>query len=66
MLASHTSGHQYMLGVGDSGTAGNLPGPTTGPRTTIRDSSADVSSTDTGTTPMFNYLSHDQVTWTAA
>ncbi len=66
MLATENAGHTYMLGVGDIGTIGNAPGPTTGPRTCIRDSSADVSSTDTGSTPMYNYLSHDQITWTCA
>ncbi len=65
-MASKTTGHVYMIGAGDIGTAGNLPGPTTGPRTTIRDSSSDVSSSDTGSTPMYNYLSHDQFAFTAA
>lgn len=65
-MASKTTGHVYMIGAGDIGTAGNNPGPTTGPRTTIRDSSSDVSSTDTASTPMYNYLSHDQFTFTAS
>ncbi|HEY3778782.1 MAG TPA: hypothetical protein VGL35_12060 [Rhizomicrobium sp.] len=64
-MASKIAGHVYMIGAGDIGTAGNNPGPTTGPRTTIRDSSADVSSTDTNATPMVNYLSHDQLSFTA-
>jgi hypothetical protein len=64
-MASRTAGHVYMIGAGDIGTAGNLPGPTTGPRTTIRDSSADVSSSDTGSTAMYNYLAHDQLNFTA-
>jgi hypothetical protein len=63
-LATENVGHTYMLGVGDIGTTGNNPGPTTGPRACIRDSSVDVSSSDTGSTPMYNYLSHDQFTWT--
>jgi hypothetical protein len=65
-LATENVGHTYMLGVGDIGTAGNAPGPTTGPRTCIRDASADVSSSDTGSTPMYNYLCHDELTWTCA
>jgi hypothetical protein len=64
-MASKTAGHVYMIGAGDAGTAGNIPGPTTGPRTCIRDSSTDVSSSDTNSTPMYNYLSHDQFTFTA-
>ncbi|HTT82318.1 MAG TPA: hypothetical protein VMF67_02445 [Rhizomicrobium sp.] len=65
-LATENAGHTYMLGIGDIGTAGNAPGPTTGPRTCIRDSSSDVSSSDTGSTAMYNFLSHDQIEWTCA
>lgn len=65
-LAAENVGHTYMLGVGDIGTPGNPAGPTTGPRTCIRDASSDVSSSDTGSTPMYNYLCHDQVNWTCA
>jgi len=65
-LASHVAGNTMMLGVGDYGVAPNDAGPTTGPRTTVRDSSSDVSSPDTNSTPMYNYLCHDQITWTAA
>jgi hypothetical protein len=64
-MAGKTAGHVYMIGAGDIGTAGNPPGPTTGPRTCIRDSSTDVSSSDTGSTAMYNYLSHDQFSFTA-
>jgi hypothetical protein len=64
-MASKTAGHVYMIGAGDIGTAGNPPGPTAGPRTCVRDSSTDISSTDTGSTPMYNYLSHDQFPFTA-
>lgn len=63
-LAVENVGHTYMLGIGDIGTIGNTPGPTTGPRACIRDSSTDVSSSDTGSTAMYNYISHDQLTWT--
>ncbi len=66
-LASHVAGHTLMLGVGDYGVAPQSAlGPTTCPRTCVRDSSADVSSSDTGSTPMYNYLCHDQINWTAA
>jgi hypothetical protein len=63
-LAAENAGHVYMLGIADIGTAGNNPGPTTGPRACIRDSSTDVSSSDTGSTAMYNYISHDQFAWT--
>jgi hypothetical protein len=63
-LAAEDVGHVYMLGIGDIGTAGNNPGPTTGPRACIRDSSTDVSSSDTGSTDMYNFIAHDQLTWT--
>lgn len=64
-MASKVTGHVYMIGAGDIGTAGDLPGHTSGPRTTIRDGSSDVSSSDTSSTAMYNYLSHDQFTFTA-
>jgi hypothetical protein len=65
-LATENVGHTYMLGIGDIGAAGNPPGPTTGPRCCIRDSSTDISSSDTGSTPMYNYISHDELTWTVS
>ena len=64
--ASSISGQSCMLGIADYayGTLGQVCGPTISPRAPIRDSATDVSSSVTGSTPMYNYACHQQIVFT--
>ena len=57
-LSNVPTGLAPMIGVADIGVAGNRAGPTTGPRTCIRDSSSRL---DHAGVPVFNWACHQRV-----
>ena len=57
-LSNEPTGAAPMVGIADIGIAGSRAGPTTGPRSCIRDSSPDLDMTGT---PVFNWACHQRI-----
>lgn len=58
-VASAPGAGSWKIGIADKGIAGNAAGPTTGPRSNIRDASADLASD--GATHLYNWALHQQI-----
>ncbi|PTV57983.1 hypothetical protein [Pseudomonas putida] len=57
-LSNEPTGTDQMVGIADIGVAGSRAGPTTGPRTCIRDSAPDLDATGT---PVYNWACHQRI-----
>ncbi|MCO1622251.1 hypothetical protein [Pseudomonas putida] len=57
-LSNEPTGTGQMVGIADIGVAGSRAGPTTGPRTCIRDSAPDLDATGT---PVYNWACHQRI-----